>query len=127
LVEVEVEVNVGVIVGVRVASGVYNIVRLEILNNQSDLRNLEITDIAPEGTILSTISNPPSEVTEIIFGKHIKWKKNELHKGGRMLISYSIFTSNPSSSLRPAEILADTEGNKRIRVLSNAVDLRTKV
>ncbi|MFH1750156.1 MAG: hypothetical protein ABH863_00600 [Candidatus Micrarchaeota archaeon] len=98
-----------------------NIVRLEIINNKTDLKNLEITDIAPEGTILSTISNPPSEVTEIIFGKHIKWKKNDLRKGERMLISYSIFTSNPSGSLRPAEILADSNGNKRIRVLSNPV------
>ncbi|MEK6843333.1 MAG: hypothetical protein AABY04_02505, partial [Candidatus Micrarchaeota archaeon] len=52
-----------------------NIVRLEIFNNLADLRNLEITDIVPEGQVLSTISNPPSEVTEIIFGKHIKWKK----------------------------------------------------
>ena len=100
-----------------------NIVRLEILNGRGDLRNLEITDIAPEGTILSTISNPPSEVTEIIFGKHIKWKKSALPKGERMLISYSIFTPTPQGSLQPAEILADTEGNKRIRVLSNAVEL----
>lgn len=101
-----------------------NIVRLEIQNNRSDLTNLEITDIAPEGTILSTISNPPSEVTEIIFGKHIKWKKSLLRKGERMLISYSIFTNSPSGSLRPAEIQADAEGNKRILVLSNAVELQ---
>ncbi len=98
-----------------------NIVRLEILNNKADLSNLEITDIAPEGTILSTISNPPSEVTEIIFGKHIKWKKSSLRKGERMLISYSIFTASPQGSLRPAEILADA-GNSKIRVLSNAVE-----
>ncbi|MFH1258030.1 MAG: hypothetical protein V1658_03765 [Candidatus Micrarchaeota archaeon] len=98
-----------------------NIVRLEIFNNKADLKNLEITDIVPEGNILSTISNPPSEVTEIIFGKHIKWKKNELRKGERLLISYSIFSNNKTDSLREAEMLADIEGNKKIRVLSNAI------
>jgi hypothetical protein len=98
-----------------------NIVRLEILNNKADLKNLEITDIVPEGNVLSTISNPPSEVTEIIFGKHIKWKKGELRKGERMLISYSIFSNNPSDSIRPAELLAEMEGNKRIIVLSNPI------
>jgi hypothetical protein len=98
-----------------------NIVRLEILNNKADLKNLEITDIVPEGNVLSTISNPPSEVTEIIFGKHIKWKKGELRKGERMLISYSIFSNNTSDSIRPAELLAEMEGNKRIIVLSNPI------
>ncbi|MFH0971348.1 MAG: hypothetical protein V1835_02165 [Candidatus Micrarchaeota archaeon] len=98
-----------------------NIVRLEILNNKTDLRNLEITDIVPEGTVLSTISNPPSEVTEIIFGKHIKWKKNELRKGERMLISYSIFANNSAGPLRSAELMADIEGNKKLSVLSNSI------
>ncbi len=96
-------------------------VRLEILNSKADLRNLEITDVVPEGTVLSTISNPPSEVTEIIFGKHIKWKKSELRKGQRMLISYTLLSNDASQSLRQAELWADLGENKRIRVLSNAV------
>lgn len=98
-----------------------NIVRLEIINGKADLKNLEITDIVPEGNVLSTISNPPSEVTEIIFGKHIKWKKNNLQKGERMLISYSIFSQSKGDCLKPAELLAEIEGNKRILVLSNAI------
>ncbi len=99
-----------------------NIVRLEIINPKTDLKELEITDIVPEGTILSTISNPPSEVTEIIFGKHIKWKKGELKKGERMLISYSIFSENKNLPLRSAELTA-IEGNKRIQLLSNSITL----
>lgn len=98
-----------------------NIVRLEIFNNLADLQNLEITDIVPEGQVLSTISNPPSEVTEIIFGKHIKWKKEKLGKGERMLISYSIFANSKAESLRAAEFEALSDGNKKVKILSNAI------
>ncbi|NYZ75119.1 hypothetical protein H0O03_02550 [Candidatus Micrarchaeota archaeon] len=95
-------------------------VTLKVVNRNAELRELELTDVAPEEYGAREFSEPP-ELGETVLGTSLKWKRENLPKGGEWIVSYKL--PGAKGKLKHASVVGRTAKGKEAKAASDEVSL----
>ena len=84
---------------------------INVENRKQKLKNVELLDLAPEGSEVKTPEN--AEASDTITGTAIKWKKKELKKGGKWMVSYGLKNAD-EKNFKPVELKGVNEEGKEV-------------
>ena len=95
-------------------------ITLKVVNRNAELRELELTDVAPEEYGAREFSEPP-ELGETVLGTSLKWKRENLLKGGEWIVSYKL--PGAKGKLKHASVVGRTAKGKDVKAASDEVSL----
>ena len=84
---------------------------ITVENRKETLKNVELLDLAPEESEVKTPEN--AEASDTITGTAIKWKKKELKKGEKWMVSYGLKKAD-EKNFKPVELKGLNEAGKEV-------------
>ncbi|MEW5954963.1 MAG: hypothetical protein AB1626_00295 [Candidatus Micrarchaeota archaeon] len=95
-------------------------VTIKVTNRKADLRNVELTDVAPEQFGAREFSEQP-ELGETVLGTSLKWKRENLAKGGEWIVSYKL--PGAKGKLKHASVVGRTVKGREVKAVSGELAL----